>query len=114
MRLVMTGAEGVRQPEIEERPEMGASLGPKQGVVHPHTGIVDVLRSRNHIEVAESLGKESLRAQLRSADKMMSPIALIFGQKEAFEDSIILRDLKNGVQETVPLSKMIETLKKRS
>ena len=75
-------------------------------------GIIEELR-RHRIEVAESLGRESLRAQLRAADKMESPIALIFGQKEAFEESIIVRDLKSGVQETIPLAKMVETLKKR-
>ncbi|MEK7555165.1 MAG: histidine--tRNA ligase [Patescibacteria group bacterium] len=75
-------------------------------------GIIEELR-RHHIDVAESLGRESLRAQLHNADKLASPLALIFGQKEAFEESIIVRDLTNGAQETIPLAKMIETIKKR-
>ena len=52
MRLVVAGAEGIGQPEIEERLEMGAGLGPEQGVVHPRIRIVDVLRRRDHVEVA--------------------------------------------------------------
>ncbi|MEK7612466.1 MAG: histidine--tRNA ligase [Patescibacteria group bacterium] len=68
---------------------------------------------RNHIDVAESLGKESLNAQLRVADKLGSPLALIFGQKEAFEESIIIRDLKTGAQETIPLAKLAESVKKK-
>lgn len=65
------------------------------------------------IAVFESLGKESLKAQLRAADKMGAPLALIFGQREAFEESVIVRDLKTGAQETVPFAKMVETVKKR-
>jgi hypothetical protein len=41
------------------------------------------------------------------------PITLILGQKETLEDSIILRDMFNGVQEIVSLSKIIPELKKR-
>jgi histidyl-tRNA synthetase len=74
--------------------------------------IIEDLR-RNHVEVTEAFGKESLKAQLRAADKAESPLALIFGQKEAFEEAIIVRDLKTGVQETVPLVKLADTIKKR-
>ncbi len=65
------------------------------------------------LDVAESLGKESLKGQLRAADKAGSPLALIFGQKEAFEESVIIRDLKTGAQETVPLKKMVESVKRK-
>jgi histidyl-tRNA synthetase len=74
--------------------------------------LIETLRKSN-IDVTESLGKESLQAQLRSADKMKAPIALIFGQKEAFEQSVIMRDMKSGVQETVMLDKLPETIKKK-
>ncbi len=74
--------------------------------------LIEELR-RADVDVMESLGRESLNAQLRNADKFQSPIALIFGQKEAFEESIIIRDLKAGVQETVPLHRMIDAVKKK-
>ncbi len=74
--------------------------------------LLEELRKHN-IDVAESLGRESLRGQLRLADKMQSPIALIFGQKEAFEESIIMRDLRSGIQETIPLSKTVGILKEK-
>jgi histidyl-tRNA synthetase len=67
----------------------------------------------NKINVAESLAKESLGAQLRAADKIGSPLALIFGQKEAYEESIILRDMKTGAQEIIPLVKVAAVIKKR-
>ena len=65
------------------------------------------------IDVYESLGKDSLRAQLKIADKIASPLALIFGQQEVFEQTIIIRDMKTGAQETVPLVKIANVLKKR-
>lgn len=75
-------------------------------------GLIELLRHEG-INVAETLGKESLKAQLRSADKGGSPIALIFGQKEALEGSIIVRDLRTGAQETVPLHKAAGEVKRR-
>ena len=63
--------------------------------------------------VAESIDKKTLRAQLRSADKMKVLLVLIFGQKEFFDNTIIIRDLRTGAQETVILDKMIEEVRKR-
>jgi histidyl-tRNA synthetase len=74
--------------------------------------LIEELRKEN-IHVVESLGKESMAAQLRAADKLEAPFALIFGQKEAFEESIIIRDMKTGAQETVPISKLATSIKKR-
>lgn len=74
--------------------------------------IIEALREQG-IPVRESLGRESLKAQLKLADKMGSPLALIFGQKEAFEETIILRNLESGAQETVPLMKMAEAIRRK-
>ncbi len=74
--------------------------------------LIETLRQA-HIGVIESLGKESLGAQLRAADKAESPLALIFGQKEAYEESIIIRDMKTGAQEMVPLTKLAEMIKRK-
>jgi len=65
------------------------------------------------IKVVESLGRESLRAQLKAADKEEAEMALILGQREVFEESIIIRDMKSGVQENVPLTKVVDEVKKR-
>jgi histidyl-tRNA synthetase len=35
------------------------------------------------------------------------------GQKEAMDNTVILRDMKSGVQETIELDKITEELKKR-
>lgn len=75
-------------------------------------GLVEMMREAN-IDVVEALGKDSLRAQLKSADKLGSEFSLIFGQQEAFEQTIIIRDMKSGAQETVPLKKFVEVLKRK-
>jgi len=65
------------------------------------------------ITVVESLAKESLGAQLKVADKEKIGLALIMGQKEIFEHSVIVRDLMAGAQETIPFDKLISEIKKR-
>lgn len=63
--------------------------------------------------VMESLGKKTLASQLKIAQKSNAPLAVIYGQKEAFEGEVILRDLVSGLQESVPLEKMVEEVKRR-
>ncbi|MEK7110744.1 MAG: histidine--tRNA ligase [Patescibacteria group bacterium] len=75
--------------------------------------IIENLRSAG-IAVGEALGRDSLRAQLKSADKDGIELALIFGQREIFEESIIIRNLKSSLQESVPLSKLVEEIKRRA
>ncbi|MFH1820754.1 MAG: histidine--tRNA ligase [Candidatus Nealsonbacteria bacterium] len=65
------------------------------------------------IPISESLGKDSLKTQLRLADRMGASFTLIIGQKEALEDSIIIRDMKNGHQETVKLDKVVREMQKK-
>jgi len=65
------------------------------------------------ILVRESFAKESLKSQLRLADKEKADFALILGQREVFEEVILIRDMKNGNQETIPLKKIVIEVKKR-
>ena len=58
------------------------------------------------IAASAALGKESLKAQLRSADKMNAKIALIIGQRESIDGTIIVRDMRDGTQETIDAEKM--------
>lgn len=74
--------------------------------------ILKDLRGRGFL-VAESLARESLAAQLKVADKEGIALALILGQKEIYENTIIIRDLVNGLQEAVPMEKLAEEIKKR-
>ncbi len=72
--------------------------------------VIEILR-KAHIPMAQSLSKDNLGAQLAIAEKVQVPYALIFGQKEALENSVIVRDMSNRSQETVKLDKLIEYLK---
>lgn len=65
------------------------------------------------IQVAESFGKDSLKAQLKMADRIRTKYTLLLGQREALEGTIIIRDMKTGKQETVKLEKVIKEIKKR-
>lgn len=63
--------------------------------------------------VAENFAKESLKQQLETANKLRAKLALIFGQKEMQEKTILLRDMDAGVQEVIDQKKVIAELKKR-
>ena len=65
------------------------------------------------IPVAESFSKDSLRTQLKTADKMGIRWVLIFGQKEALENFITLRDMKTGVQTEIKLDKVVGEMKEK-
>jgi len=65
------------------------------------------------IPVAESVSKPSIKAQLKIADKLGTKFSLILGQQEALDGSVIIRDMESGVQETVPIGKVVIELKKR-
>ncbi len=65
------------------------------------------------INIFESLGRDSLKAQLKLADKLGAKYTLILGQKEALDNEIILRDMASGRQEKIKIDKIIETIKKK-
>jgi len=60
-----------------------------------------------------SLDEVSMSSQLKKANRLKVPYALIIGQKEAFSDTVILKDMHSGVQEIYPQSKIVNELKKR-
>ncbi|HEY4503165.1 MAG TPA: histidine--tRNA ligase [Candidatus Paceibacterota bacterium] len=72
--------------------------------------IIEALR-KAHIPLAQSISKDSLGSQLAIAEKLAIPYALIFGVKEALDNSVIVRDMSNRSQDTVKLSKLVEYLK---
>ena len=74
--------------------------------------LVEEFRDKG-ILVRESFGKDLLRKQMQLADKVGADFALILGQKEVYEESIIIRDLTSGMQESVPMKRVVEEVKKR-
>jgi len=65
------------------------------------------------ILVKESLGRDSLKAQLKTADRGGAKYTLILGQKEALEGNIIIRNMQSGEQETIKLERVVGEMKKR-
>lgn len=55
----------------------------------------------------------SIKTQLKMAESAKAAIALIIGQKEAREGTVILRDVKSGMQELFAMDRIIEEVKKR-
>lgn len=67
---------------------------------------------KNGILVAESFGRGSLKSQMRAANRIGAEIALIVGQKEALDGTVILKDMVSGTQETVVQSKLVPLVRK--
>lgn len=59
------------------------------------------------------LGKDSLKSQLRMASRMKAKIAIIIGQREVLDKSAIIRDMDDGVQETIKMDKLLSTIKNK-
>lgn len=60
-----------------------------------------------------SLGRDSIKAQLRVANRLEVKLALIIGQKEALDGTVIVREMHSGIQEVVSLEEIIATVKKK-
>ncbi len=65
------------------------------------------------VMVAEAFGKGTLKAQLEIADKYKAPVAVILGQKEVLDGTIIIRDMESGAQEIVDVEKVVGIIAKR-
>ncbi len=79
--------------------------------------LITELRDRG-IKTVGALGKGSMKAQLRLADKFGVPYALILGITEVREGTIILRDMEKGKQEVIKMEdaveKVVEVIGKRN
>ncbi len=65
------------------------------------------------IGAESSLEEGSMSVQLKKANRLKVPYALIIGQKEAFSDTVILKDMSSGCQEIYPQDKIVRELQKR-
>ncbi|MBI2439070.1 MAG: histidine--tRNA ligase [Candidatus Moranbacteria bacterium] len=67
---------------------------------------------KNGILLAESFGRGSLKSQLRVANRLGVEVTIIVGQKEALDDTAILKDMVSGTQETVTHERLVDAVKK--
>ena len=72
--------------------------------------IIEILRKAK-IPIAQSLTKDSLSAQLGTAEKLGVAYALILGQKEALEGTVIVRNMDTRSQDTIKMDKLADYLK---
>ncbi|MBI2050511.1 MAG: histidine--tRNA ligase [Parcubacteria group bacterium] len=74
--------------------------------------LFETLRSAG-LPVRANFAKLGLKAQLEHADKLGVVYAVILGQKELLDQTVIIRDMENGIQEVVDLAKIVDEIKKR-
>lgn len=74
--------------------------------------LFEQLRSQG-VRVAECMTKDGIKQQLEIANKLGAHYTLIVGQKEMMDDTALIRDMENGIQEVVPFDKVESELKKR-
>lgn len=100
---------GITPPKVKEVDVFFCQLGEgarKQGLL-----IFEEFRTAG-ISIAEAFGKGSLKAQLDVANKRKAKVALILGQKEVLDGTIIVRDMESGGQEIVNVKKVVSATKK--
>ena len=74
--------------------------------------ITEILRKAG-ITIQHSLSKDSLGAQLGAAQKSGIPYAIILGQKEVMDGTVIIRNMKKHAQEIVPVDDLLTYAKKK-
>ncbi len=72
--------------------------------------VIEELRKAN-IPVNQSISTESISKQIEFAKKTGSKIAIILGQKEVVDGTIIVRNLETMSQKTIPQSELVKYLR---
>lgn len=74
--------------------------------------LIEVLR-QGGITMQESLGRDSIKSQLKTAERAGAEIALVLGQKEALDETVMVREMESGIQETIPQSRVVDFLRRK-
>jgi histidyl-tRNA synthetase len=111
-RLIITMKNsGITPPEQHPQPKIFIA---QLGELAKRKGLVLFEDFRKHgITSRASFGRDSIKSQLRIANRLGIKYTLIMGQKEALEETVIIREMDSGVQETVPLEKVLDLIKQR-
>lgn len=65
------------------------------------------------ISVVENFAKGGIKPQLELANQLGVKYALILGQREIVDGTILIRDMEGGIQEVVDFNKVIPEIRKR-
>lgn len=68
---------------------------------------------RSGFKVRQSMTKDGLKPQLEEANRLGAKYALILGQKEVIDGTILIRDMESGIQEIVDYKKASTEIEKR-
>jgi len=108
-RIIEISKEGSFNPKIRKKPkfffiQLGYEAKAKA------FSIIEIMRKKKY-PLKHSLSKNNLGKQLGIAETLGIPYALIFGQKEAMDETVIVRNMETRKQKTVQISELSDYLK---
>ncbi len=110
-RLIMKAKELSPNPLPIVRPEVFmAQLG--EPARKKTLKIFEALQVRG-VRLSEAMTKDGLKQQLEVANRVGAQYTLIIGQKEIMDDTVLIRDMENGIQEVVPYDRIVPEIVKR-
>lgn len=68
---------------------------------------------RAGIPASHTLAKDGIKQQMEAANRLKVKYTLILGQKEMIDNTILIRDMDNGIQETISFEKAVSEIQKR-
>lgn len=101
---------GVHAPEPEKPQLFLVQLGDQAKKKAP--ALFEELR-RAKFRVRASFSRDSIKSQLRIADKLGAPYVIILGQREVSDNTVILRSMATGSQENVRRDALIQKLREK-
>ena len=107
--LLVQGVEDLT-PKILKKPKIFFIQLGFEAKLHSMT-VIEILRKAK-VPIAQSLSKDGLGVQLATAERSQIPYTIILGQREVIEKSVIVRNMDTRSQETIPLDKLAEYVKK--
>ncbi len=108
-RVIMSPAHKPLDPRILKKPKVYFIQLGSEAKLKSFT-IIETLR-KAHVPIAQSLSKDGLAQQLAIAERSGAPYTIIFGQKEALDDTVIARNMETRSQETVKLADLPDFVK---
>lgn len=99
------------EPQGEFAPEIFlAQLG--DGARRKAFVLFEELRAAG-VHATANFSKNALKQQLEIANRLGAKYAIILGQKEALDGTVLVRDMESGMQETVGYSKAVADVQKK-
>ena len=108
MQLMKEAGEGeIRKPKDKIFLAQLGDMGKRKSLK-----LMEELRKAK-IPVSESFGKDSLKDQMARASRIGANLTVIIGQKEALDETAIIRNMETGRQDTVDIKSVVSEIKKR-